>query len=93
MLYHGMVRYEGVAGIFTLDEGEVIVLAPHFAALKTYAVRFALPIDVDRSKCKVAKMVAAPEITIAEPEPAIAEVGRDGGEVDPYPDSPEGHDG
>lgn len=86
MLYTGMVRYEGVAAILNLKDGEVIVLAPNFPALKAHCSRFALDFEMDRAKCKTAKIVPA-DVAITEPEPDMPVVGRD-----VYPDSPEGHD-
>lgn len=53
VLYPGMPRFAGVAGLFNTPHGELVVLAPNFEALNAQVRHFDISGEVDRTKCVI----------------------------------------
>jgi hypothetical protein len=51
VLYPGMTKFEGVAGLYNTEDGEVVILAPTFEALETHVRKMGVSDEISRDRC------------------------------------------
>ena len=73
VLYPGMKRYEGVAGIFgRLDGVEYVILAPSVEGLEKIVTKYGIAPELDRDRCGIVAMERLPN----DPVVAAADSGQ-----------------
>ena len=51
VLYPGMTKFEGVAGLYNTEDGEVVILAPNFESLQAHVRRMGVSDEISRERC------------------------------------------
>ena len=67
VLYPGMTRFEGVAGLYNTAEGEVVILAPTFEALETHVRKMGVSDEISRDRCILSTWSRLPNVTTHTP--------------------------